>query len=110
LFWLALIPFATSWLGQNYTKPWPTALYGIIALLIGFAYRLLWQAIYAVHRSDPQFVADPADSTKGILAVLLYALAIALAFVNHWFSDVIFVLVAIMYFIPASLSSRHSKN
>src|SRR6185436_15188200 len=29
LFWLSLIPFVTSWVGENYGGPWPTALYGV---------------------------------------------------------------------------------
>src|SRR5215469_10360795 len=28
LFWLSLIPFATSWAGENGIAPWPTAIYG----------------------------------------------------------------------------------
>src|SRR5262245_55285389 len=33
LFWLSLIPFATSWLGENRGAGGPTALYGVVLLL-----------------------------------------------------------------------------
>ncbi len=49
LFWLSLIPFTTAWLGENYTKAWPTALYGISLLLTAFAYQLLQKTILLNH-------------------------------------------------------------
>ncbi len=37
---------------------------------------------------------------KGKLSALLYASAILLAFVNAWIADALYVLVALMWFIP----------
>ncbi len=28
LFWLSLVPFVTSWLGESHFAPWPVAVYG----------------------------------------------------------------------------------
>src|SRR5687768_16736097 len=33
LFWLSLIPFATGWVGENPSAPWPAALYGFFLLM-----------------------------------------------------------------------------
>src|SRR6266581_3349305 len=41
LFWLSLIPFVTSWIGENHFAPLPTAVYGVVLLLAGLAYVLL---------------------------------------------------------------------
>src|SRR5471032_1677076 len=38
LFWLSLIPFVTNWVGENYTEPVPTAVYGCVLLLAAIAY------------------------------------------------------------------------
>jgi len=37
---------------------------------------------------------------KGILSLLIYIVAIALAFVNPWVSCALYTFVAIMWFIP----------
>src|SRR5512135_3057206 len=52
LFWLSLIPFATSWVGENHAAPWPVALYGVILLLAAVAYYVLARTLIALHGSD----------------------------------------------------------
>lgn len=34
LFWLSLIPFATSWVGENHTNTAPLAFYGFLLLIV----------------------------------------------------------------------------
>src|SRR5215471_2485127 len=41
LFWLSLIPFVTSWSGQNHFAPIPTAMYGAVLLMAAIAYIIL---------------------------------------------------------------------
>src|SRR5579864_5807189 len=48
LFWLSLVPASTWWLGQHFTAPLPTAVYGFTLLMPAIAYTLLQKAI--VHR------------------------------------------------------------
>ncbi len=38
LFWLSLVPFVTRWMGENDFAALPTAVYGGVLLLAGFAY------------------------------------------------------------------------
>src|SRR5207244_5710424 len=38
LFWLSLVPFVTSWMGESHFAAWPVALYGAVMLLAGCAY------------------------------------------------------------------------
>src|SRR6185369_917834 len=52
LFWLSLVPFVTSWMGENHFAPWPVALYGIVLLLAGVAYYLLAHSLMARHGKD----------------------------------------------------------
>lgn len=40
LFWLSLVPFATSWLGAHPSAPVPTAVYGAALLLPAMAWYL----------------------------------------------------------------------
>ena len=100
LFWLSLIPAATSWMGENFLAPLPTAVYGAILLMPAIAYYLLERAI--LHKQGKQSVLASAlgSDFKGKLSPLLYAAAVALAFVDAWLSIAIYALVAVMWLIP----------
>ena len=100
LFWLSLIPAATSWMGENFLQPLPTAVYGGILLMPAIAYYLLQRAI--VHQQGRHSVLASAlgSDFKGKISPLLYASAVALAFVDPWISIAIYVLVAVMWLVP----------
>jgi uncharacterized membrane protein len=100
LFWLSLVPAATGWMGENFLSPLPTAIYGAILLMPAVAYSLLQEAI--VHQQGNHSVLASAlgRDFKGKISVLLYAAAVALAFVDAWLSIAIYALVAVMWLIP----------
>jgi uncharacterized membrane protein len=100
LFWLSLVPFLTAWLGQNLDASFPTAMYGVVLLCTGLAYTLLQKVLIDVNGRDTPFAQAVRVDVKGRISVVLYLLAIGLAYVRPWISDAIFVLVAIMWFIP----------
>jgi TMEM175 potassium channel family protein len=90
LFWLSLVPFVTGWMGENHFASLPTALYGCVLLMAAVAYLFLQRAIIAEHGRD----------SKGKLSIAFYAAAVGLSFVNQWFADCLYALVALMWFIP----------
>src|SRR5437764_2178482 len=49
LFWLSLIPFVTSWIGDNHYAAVPTAVYGMVLLCCGLAYMMLLRQLLAAH-------------------------------------------------------------
>src|SRR5437870_1879281 len=49
LFWLSLIPTVTAWMGETASAPVPTAVYGSVLLMAGFAYYILTRTILALH-------------------------------------------------------------
>lgn len=100
LFWLSLVPFTTTWLGQNPSAAIPTALYAFILLMDAVAYTLLQTALLAVNGRDTPFAKAVAADAKGKLSLVLYLCAIGFAFVSTIISDVLFVVVAIMWFVP----------
>ena len=100
LFWLSLVPFATSWMGENHYAPVPTALYGAILLLCGFAYFILEKTIIAVQGAGSRLAEAVGSDTKSIFSVALYASAIQLAFLNQTIAHGIYVLVALMWLVP----------
>lgn len=100
LFWLSLIPFATAWMGENHFSATPTALYGFILLMAGFAYWLLQKAIIRSHGRDSVLARALGGDLKGKGSLLLYLLAIPLAFRQELLADAIYVLVAIWWLVP----------
>jgi uncharacterized membrane protein len=100
LFWLSLVPAATAWMGENFLAPLPTAVYGVSLLMPAIAYQLLQRAI--VHQQGKHSVLASAlgSDVKGKISPLLYAAAVALAFVDAWLSIAIYALVAVMWLVP----------
>jgi uncharacterized membrane protein len=100
LFWLSLVPAATSWMGENFLAPLPTAIYGAILLMPAIAYFLLQKAIVHLQGKHSVLANALGRDFKGKISVLLYAAAAALAFVDAWLSIAIYALVAVMWLIP----------
>lgn len=100
LFWLSLLPFVTGWMGENHFAAAPVALYGLVLLLAALAYWLLQRTIVASQGGDSLLAKAIGRDVKGKLSPVLYALAIALAFVQQWAAEVLYVLVALMWLVP----------
>jgi uncharacterized membrane protein len=100
LFWLSLMPFVTGWMGENHFAPLPTALYGVVLLFAGIAYYVLEMAIIRSQGPDSRLKAAVGDDFKGKVSVVIYLLAIPLAFVQQWLADALYVSVALMWLIP----------
>lgn len=101
LFWLSLLPFATGWMGENHFAALPTAFYGVILLLMALAFWLLERAIIATDGPGSLLATAVGGlDRKALLAVILYAVAIPLAFVNQSLSQALYIIVALIYLIP----------
>lgn len=100
LFWLSLIPFTTGWMGENHLAPLPTAIYGMVLLLAAISYMLLQAMIISLQGAESKLGSAVGKDVKGKLSMLLYALAIPLAFVQQWIAVAIYVVVALMWLIP----------
>jgi uncharacterized membrane protein len=100
LFWLSLVPFATAWMGENHFAALPVAVYGGVLALSGVAYFILARLLVALHgRGSALGVAFGSDF-KGKVSVLIYLLAIPLAFVRSWLACALYVVVAAVWLIP----------
>jgi len=100
LFWLSLVPLVTEWMGENNFTKWPTILYGISLIMCAVAYTIL--AILLIrHEGKNSLLAEAVGKDwKGRLSIVIYAIAIALAFVNPCISFSLYAVVACIWFIP----------
>ena len=100
LFWLSLIPFATGWMGDNYSAPLPTALYGVALLMPAIAYYVLQTVIIGLHGRDGVLARAVGGDFKGKISPFLYLTAIGLSFMAPWAAQMIYVAVALMWLVP----------
>ncbi|MEO5934973.1 MAG: TMEM175 family protein [Duganella sp.] len=100
MFWLSLVPFATGWMGENHFAPLPVALYGAMLFMSSVAYFILERTLIARNPKDRILAQAVGKDRKGIASMVLYFLAVPLAFVAVWVSFTLLVLVAILWFLP----------
>jgi TMEM175 potassium channel family protein len=100
LFWLSLVPFATAWMGHSHFAPGPVALYGLVLLGAGIAYFILVRALLALHSPDSVLATALGGDFKGKISMVIYLLAIPLAFVKWWLACALYGLVTLMWLIP----------
>ncbi len=100
LFWLSLIPFVTAWMGENHFAAWPVALYGLVLLLAACAYFLLVRSLLALHDKASTLAVAMGSDFKGKISIVIYAVAIPLSFFTSGLACLLYVLVAVIWFIP----------
>lgn len=110
LFWLSLLPFVTGWAGENHFAPTPVAAYGFIFLMAGISYYILTQALLSSHGKDSEIAKALGNDFKGKISVVLYALAIPLAYWATAIALLIYVLVAIIWIVPDQRMERVYKK
>jgi len=100
LFWLSLVPFVTGWMGENDFARWPVTCYGIVLLMDAIAYGLLMLALIRHHGKDSLLAKAVGKDWKGNISIAIYAIAIALSWLNSTISFALYVVVAYIWFIP----------
>lgn len=100
LFWLSLFPFVTGWMGENHFAPIPTAVYGVVLFMAAIAYRLLQQIIIASQGRDSLLKKAVGSDWKGKLSPVIYLMAIAAAYWSQRISQVLYVVVALLWLVP----------
>lgn len=100
LFWISLIPFTTSWMGENEFIAWPVAFYGISLWMSGLAYFILVRTLLAIHLEDSPLAIAIGSDLKGYISLALYTMAIPLSFISAILASLLYVVVAVIWFIP----------
>jgi uncharacterized membrane protein len=101
LLWICFLPFPTAMLGDHPTSQFPVLFYAIVSFLMAlnfFAFR-----IYTVRANlfeKPTEYMKIMGPKHSLPAIIVYALAILLAFVNVYLSWICFIIVPLLYFVP----------
>ena len=100
LFWISMVPFGIRWVDESHDAALPTAAYGVILAMCSVGYTLLQQALIACNGADSGLARAVGNDLKGKLSLAFYLAAIPLAFVSPLIAIVIYVGVALSWFIP----------
>lgn len=100
LFWLSLIPFVTGWMGENHFASLPVVMYGVVLLMAAVAFYILAHVLIRLHGPGSALARAVGADRKTHLSIVLYAVAIALAFPARQVSAAIYVLVALIWLVP----------
>jgi uncharacterized membrane protein len=100
LFWLSLIPFTTSWMGEYHEAAVPTAVYGVVLLASAIAWYVMQKVIIRSQGEDSPLARALGRDLKGKLSPLYYVASILLSFVDTRIAQAIYALVALMWLIP----------
>ncbi len=100
LFWLSLIPFVTSWLGENHLEPVPVAFYGGVLFMSAVAFRLLERTLMRSHDKRAPITRTLNAGRKENASIVLYLAGIPLAFVHIAIPITLYVVTALIWFIP----------
>jgi len=100
LFWLALVPFTTAWMGENGFAALPVAIYGAVQLMAGFAFFVLTRSLIAANGRESTVSQALGRDLKGRVSLFLYAIGVLLAFVSTPAALGLYVAVALMWLVP----------
>ena len=99
LFCLSLFPFGTAWMGQSNLQNIPVAVYGVILLAAALAFTVLVRSLIRI-QPDHTLADAIGSDRKGIVSLVGYLVAIPVALIAPIAAFVIFVLVALLWFVP----------
>ena len=100
LFWLSLVPFTTAWMGENHFALWPVVTYGLNLLGCAIAYTIMTLAALRVHGANSEIAKAIGRDKKGKISVIIYVVAIISAFVNPMIACALYLVVALIWFVP----------
>jgi uncharacterized membrane protein len=100
LFWLSLIPFSTSWMGETNFSNISTILYGFILLMCSIAYHIVQSSIIHLQGKNSKLKKAVGKDKKGVISPFLYILGIISGIFNPVISVVFYTSVAVLWIIP----------
>jgi len=104
LFWLSLLPFVTTWMGESHYANFPTALYGIVMLFTAGAWSLLVSSLIRSNGGSESFLARAIGGHrdyKTLISALLNLIAIPSALLGFaWIAVCCYLAIAAIWIIP----------
>jgi uncharacterized membrane protein len=115
LFWISLSPFALRWMDDTHFASTPTAVYGVVLVMMATTYIFLARTIIACNGPQSKLARAIGKDSKSKISLMGYLAAVPLAFVSPWISIALYVFIAMIWFIPdprieSSLSGQRTSE
>jgi uncharacterized membrane protein len=103
LFWLAIVPFTTAFIGDYPSQPLVVSIYALNLCLAASSFSLL--TYYVFFRSDlmPETISSSERSKQwklGCRGFILYGLAFVSAFINVYAALIILIIIPFIFIVP----------
>lgn len=106
LFWLSLIPLVTNWVAGLHRYTLPVVCYGAVLMMCSLSFLLLKRCLSRCEADHPALAAALGRKSKSIFSIAMYAVAIPLAIWAPLVSTAIYVVLAIVWFLPGRRLNR----
>ena len=108
LFCMSLVPIPTELLGQNFLRPEIIAFYGLMMFTCLFSFLIMRLHVQKVNLFIENLSPGLIKLTRRKLqwGTALYFASVFTAFLSVYISIAIFVIVAILYFLPTNIEVR----
>jgi len=100
LFWLSLVPFATSWLGEHHSEAAPSGIYGILLLLISISSFILSYTVSKIHGEGSLIQVLSKTNKKEALTIILYLIGISLSFIHTSYALACYAIGTSLWLLP----------
>ncbi len=100
MFWLSLIPFATSWASRNNSSKAPVIIYAIVILMSGLSYRMMVHLVIKNEGGNQKMINAFSKDKRDLFIRILNAIAIVSAFIHPNIAIFVLALVAMGSVFP----------
>lgn len=101
LLWLSMLPFVSSWMGENHFAPNTITLYAVVFMCCGLAWSILQALILPqLPEHSPTRIALKKLRIKAAISTASAVLSIPLAYVYPIASGVLFVFQSVIWLVP----------
>lgn len=100
LFWLSLVPFATSWVGNHIYSSIPESLYSLIFLMASVAYYIFNMSLISIHEEYELIAKSTQNDNKIYYSMGVYVLGVILAFTLPILGMILSLFATMAWLIP----------
>jgi uncharacterized membrane protein len=104
------VPFVIRWMDEAHFSALPPAGYGVTLAMTSVGYILLEKTIVACNGPNSALARAVGSDWKSVLSLVVFAVAIGLAFVRPWLAIVLYVAIALMWFVPDRRIERTARK
>jgi uncharacterized membrane protein len=107
LFWLAIVPFTTAFIGDYPTQPVVVSLYALVLCLAALSFSLLGHYVFFNSGFMPETVPYEArrrEWRRGVWGFSLYGIASLVAFVSVHAAHVLLFVIPLLFVVPRIMS------